>query len=100
MRALKALVIVMGVLLVGGSATLAVLMVKRLAGPARRQPAASAMPARASVALPPGTEVQSVSALGERLAVYVAGRQGNLILIVDPATGAVVETIELKAAAP
>ena len=95
MRALKILVVVMGVLLLAGSVALAVALMARLAHHPAPVPG---VPARLAVTLPKGARVESVSALGDRLAVHVTTPDGALVLIVDPATGAVRETLELDPA--
>lgn len=100
MRALKALVVIMGILLVAGSAVVAGTILSRLSGQPHRAPAIAALPARVGVTLPPGGRLDSVSALGERLALHVTGPAGDAILIVDPATGATLETLDLQPAAP
>jgi hypothetical protein len=100
MRALKALVIAMGILLLAGSAVVAVTIVSRLKGAPDRTQQIAKLPLLAKVALPAGTRVDGVTALGELLAVHVSAPDGDSILVVDPATGAILETIELKPAGP
>jgi hypothetical protein len=104
MRALKALVVIMGVLLVAGSVTLAVLIMSRIGSHrspvARTTSPAAGLPDRVAVTLPPGAELRSVTVLGDRLALHVATPAGAEILVVDPASGAITETIELKQASP
>ena len=96
MRALKFLVILMGVLLVAGMATIVVIIVQRVATLDQRVAAAPGFD-RASVELPPGASVLGTSAVDGRLVVRVglAGGGDELILI-DPQSGKRLGTIELK----
>jgi hypothetical protein len=81
MRGLLVLVVVMGVLIVAGTATVAVTilhrMTPRLAGP---------MPA-VTLAEPAGTHIVTVAPLGDRLAVVLQGGGPDRVVILDPATG-------------
>lgn len=99
MRALQALVIIMGVLLVAGSVTVAVTIIHRMSS-GTHHAAGGHVPAHADINLPPGDRVESVSEAGDRLALRVTGPQGEAILLVDPATGAIVETLDLHNNAP
>jgi hypothetical protein len=100
MRALKLLVIVMGVLLVGGTAALIAAIIDRAS---RR----AAMPApalssgrgfdHASVDLPEGAHVLGVEIAGERLVLRVAlAHGGEELVLLDARSGAHLGTIELK----
>lgn len=85
MRALKVLVVVMGVLLVGGTVTLVVLLVQRLGAGAR--------PAAVDLALgqPEGTRIGGLATTAEGwLAVWVARPDGDRIVLVDPRRGGVI----------
>jgi hypothetical protein len=87
MRALKAAVIIMGVMIVAGTVTLAVLLANRMAG--RSAPAVEA-----SLGQPSGTRIVGIAGAGERVAVHVSG--GGLpdrILLLDAARGRVVGTL-------
>ena len=108
MRALKALVIVMGVLILAGMGLVAYAIVKRVAAPERvAQPAApSALPASAApphpfgpveISLPSGARIARTRTSGERLIVELelAGG-GERLLVIDLATGGLVGTIDLK----
>ena len=79
MRALLAVVVAMGVLIVVGVATLAVTIVHRL----------SASSVQASLVLdePPGTRFQSVASAGDRLVILLTGGGPDRIVLVDPRTG-------------
>ena len=92
MRALKALVIIMGVLIVAGTGVVIYLVAKRVGQSGRL----AAGPVAASLALPAGCTVAEMTALGERLALRLAG-EGDCrqILLVDPASGAVTGHIGL-----
>ena len=86
MRALKILVVAMGVLIVAGTVTLVVLLVQR-AGGGR----GGAVVARASLDLPAGSQIVSVAGAGERFALLVRGPAGGeRVILVDAASGRVV----------
>lgn len=87
MRALKAAVIIMGVMIVAGTVTLAVLLANRMSG--RAAPAVEA-----SLGQPSGTRIVGIAGAGERVAVHVSG--GGLpdrILLLDATRGRVVGTL-------
>jgi hypothetical protein len=114
MRALRLLVIVLGVLLVGGTLGLVVAIIVRAPHPsesrsAESRPAESRPEARAPAAakapfdtvldLPAGAVVQSVQSAGARLAIHLALPEGGQqIVILDPGSGARIGTIELRPA--
>ncbi|MFI5021488.1 MAG: hypothetical protein ACHQRJ_07530 [Alphaproteobacteria bacterium] len=111
MRALKALVIVMGILIVAGMAVVGTTLVKRamnLETPRRVNAAAErAAPAPGSaverpygpveIALPPGARILRTSPAGRRLIVELelAGG-GERVLVVELESGALLGTIDLK----
>jgi Family of unknown function (DUF6476) len=88
MRALQALVIFMGVLIVAGMATIAITLVRRGGAPSGPVP-------DLILSEPPGTQIASVSPFGARLAVLLHGGGADRVLIVD-ARGGIVERIGLK----
>jgi hypothetical protein len=94
MQALKALVIFMGVLLVAGTGLLVVTVIRRVSDRAVHPPIAASLPGRASVALPQDARIEEMIALGSRLALRVSGPAGDTVLLIDPATGAIDETID------
>lgn len=80
MRALKILVGVMTVLLVGGTALLVVLVVKRAGAPA--------VDPQARIALPAGSTLREVAGVGDRLVLRVADGSGaEALLLIDPRDG-------------
>ncbi len=84
MQALKAAVIVMGVLIVAGTVALAVAIANRLGG--RAPP-----PAIAGLAEPEGSRILGIAGAGDRLAIHVSGGgQDDRIVLVDPGTHRVV----------
>jgi hypothetical protein len=88
MRALQALVIVMGVLIVAGLATIAITLVRR----------GAALPASMpdlTLTEPPGTHIATISALGPRLAVLLQGGGPDRVVIID-ANGQVVGRIKVR----
>jgi hypothetical protein len=99
MRALKVLVVIMGVLLVGGTAALVVAVIERarqhLAQPAAAPPGRGF--GRAIVDLPAGARVIAVEPAGERLVVRIGlAEGGEALILIDARTGAKLGTIELR----
>ena len=90
MRALKAATVVMGVLILAGTAVLVATIVKRATAPA---PAAGFVPSVASVAAtlhePPGTQIAGVAASGDALAITLRGGGPDRVVLIDPRTGEV-----------
>ncbi len=104
MRALKLLVVVMGLLLVGGTAALIMAIINRAshraAAPAPAPVAARGFD-RAVIDLPAGARVLGSDAVGDRLAVRIGlAEGGEALILIDPRTGARLGTIELRPAAP
>ena len=102
MRALIALTVFMGVLIVAGLVVIVVTIVHRLSAPKPPAPiagpaiAGQATPGHAAIRVPAGARVEAMTAVGERLVLRVATAQGGETLItLDPASGAVLETIDL-----
>ena len=89
MRALKAAVVVMGVLIVAGVATLVVALTQRLSGQAGPM---------ASVLLdePLGSRIAGVSMAPDRLAVQVQGGGPDRVVLVDTRSGRVIGRIGLS----
>jgi hypothetical protein len=102
MRALKVLVVVMGMLLVGGTTALIVAVIERarqhLAEPAAAPPAPPGRGfGRAVVDLPAGARVIAVEPAGERLVVRIGlAEGGEALILIDARTGAKLGTIELR----
>jgi hypothetical protein len=105
MRALKALVAVMTVLIIGGVIGIVVIIAGRVstgskswpvAGPLPHTIAPATAPGRATVPLPPGGRVMGIAGVGERLVMHVARPEGpDQLLVIDPASGAVLQTFDL-----
>ncbi|HXZ01355.1 MAG TPA: hypothetical protein VEI03_15255 [Stellaceae bacterium] len=99
MRALKVLVVVMGVLLVGGTAALILAIIDRAGHRAGPSSAAPRGFDGSVVDLPPGGRVIGVEAAGERLVVRVELPEGGeALILIDPRTGARLGTVELRPA--
>jgi Family of unknown function (DUF6476) len=102
MRGLRLLVIVLGVLLVGGTLALVVAIIVRAPHPSESRPesplaATKTVPFDAVLDLPPGAVIQSVQSAGARLAVHlVLADGGQQILILDAGSGSRIGTIELR----
>lgn len=101
MRGLKVLVVVMGVMLVAGFATLIVVVAGRVA---QRQSVAVPTPTAASpftaapIDLPAGARVETIAVGIDRLVIDVVLSDGNRqLLILDLATGRRIGTIPLIA---
>jgi hypothetical protein len=77
MRALTALVIFMGVLIVAGMAVIVVTLV-------HRGGASAVTVADLTLAQPAGTHIASIAAAGNRLAVLLQGGGPDRILFIDP----------------
>ncbi len=92
MRALKIATIVMGVLIVLGTSVVLVTIVKRtMSGPA-------GMPEKPFAAVldePVGTGIVGIAAVRDRLAVQLHGGGVDRLVLIDPASGAVVGRITL-----
>jgi hypothetical protein len=88
MRALVALTVAMGILIVGGTSVLGVLIFRRLSVPA------SALP-ELSLDEPLGTRIAEIAAFGERLALRLEGGGPDRVLLIDPARARVIGHIVL-----
>ncbi|MEO8715988.1 MAG: hypothetical protein ABI369_13340 [Acetobacteraceae bacterium] len=85
MRALKAATIVMGVLILLGTAVLIATILKRATAPA---PPAGIVPALVATALhePAGTRISGIAAVGEALALSLQGGGPDRVVLIDPRT--------------
>jgi hypothetical protein len=98
MRALKILVVVMGVMLLGGTAALIAAIIDRAS---RHTPTTSGPPAprgfeHAAVPLPPGARVVAAELAGDRILVrLVRSDVGEALIIIDAKTGVHLGTIDL-----
>jgi len=92
MRAVKIAAIAMGVLIVLGTTVILVTIVKRtMSGPA-------GLPAKAFAAVldePAGTQIAGIAAVRDRLAVQLRGGGVDRVLLIDPASGAIVGRVGL-----
>jgi hypothetical protein len=100
MRALKVLVVVMGVLLVGGTAALIAAIINRASHRAAT-PVVSSVPAhgfdRTVIDLPEGGQLLGTEVVGDRILVRVALEQGGEeLILLDPRSGARVGTIDVR----
>jgi len=95
MRALKILVVVMGVMLIAGLAVVIGTIAHRATQRQAAPPAAGF--GHTSVALPAGARVVEMREVGGRLVLRLERSNGSeTLLILDPATGAEVGTIDLE----
>ncbi len=95
MRSIQALVIVMGILIVGGMTLVGYQIVTTVGEPS----AAPASFGEVEVALPPGARVLDMAARDDRWVLRVEGGDGRQrLLVLDPSTGALVGTMVLTPA--
>lgn len=83
MRFLKALVIIMGVLILAATAALVVLVVQRAGG-------SSVLFTAASLGQPNGTRIAGIAGTEKTIAILVVRPDGERVLLFDPARGRVV----------
>ncbi len=99
MRALKLLVVVMGVLLVAGTAALIVAIIDRASHRSAAPPSAARSFDRAVIDLPAGARVLDSAAADGRLVVRIGlAEGGQQLILIDPASGVRLGTIELRPA--
>jgi len=90
MAALKALVVILGVLIVLGTGTLVYLL-------ATGVHSRSSVATQTNIALPKNAAVSGIAGLGDRLALHVKEPGApDRIMIVDPARGRLLGTITLE----
>jgi hypothetical protein len=100
-RALKIIVVVMGVLILLGLFTVFGRIIYLASKPGRQVQAASqGLKAEQRLALPPGAEVRQTSISGDRLAVHYEAPSGAAVVVLDLASGQVLSRIELAPEAP
>ncbi|HTW29296.1 MAG TPA: hypothetical protein VME92_19380 [Acetobacteraceae bacterium] len=92
MRGLLAAVIIMGVLIVGGTTALGVLIARRVV-----QGGMGTAPAVTSRVLqePAGTRIAGLATVSDRLALLLQGGGPDRVVVLDPGTGRMVATIGL-----
>ena len=96
MRALKAAVIVMGVLIVAGVAVIVVTIVRRLSSPsASPTPSTQAVVPSTLLHEPLGTHIASVAASPDRLALTLQGGGPDRVVVIDTRSGKIVARAEL-----
>ena len=103
-RALKALVIFLGVLIVGGVVVIGVTIYQRATGPASEGATADAPPAVSPsgfgarrIGLPQGADIVEAVAEGDRLILIVALPEGSQrVIVLDLANGAELGRIDLE----
>ncbi len=92
MRALRAATVVMGVLILAGTAVLIATIVKRATAPAPLASGAfvpAAAPLGAVLHEPVGTRITGLAATGDLLALSLQGSGGDRVVLIDPRTGEV-----------
>ncbi len=89
LRALKALVGVLGVLIILGTALVVGTVIHRLYAN-HAAPSIQAMPLAAAAAaaqLLPGERIRGIAGAGGEIALWVSGPQGERVLLLDPVSG-------------
>ncbi|MSP02698.1 MAG: hypothetical protein EXR07_16860 [Acetobacteraceae bacterium] len=97
-RAVKIAAIVMGVLILAGTAVVIATIVKRVAIGPLPGTITTALPEKTFAAVldePAGTAIEAIAQVRDRLAVRLRGGGADRVLLIDPATGAVVGRISL-----
>jgi hypothetical protein len=90
MQALRVLVVVMGVMIVGGTITLGVLVWRKLGSVGAPVVAASVL-----LEEPEGTRIMQASAAGETVVLRLEGGGPDRVVVVDTRTGRVVGRVGL-----
>ena len=88
LRALKALVGIMGVLIILGTALVIGVVINRLYARKAAPSISVSAPVAASATLAPGEHIAGIAAAGPDLAIWVSGPGGDRLLLLDPASGA------------
>ena len=91
MRALKVLVVAMGVLIVVGTVTLVALLVQRIGGGGSPD-----APFRAALGLPEGSRITGIASTERGLAVLVSRPDGDRVLLLDPRGGRVIGEVTAR----
>ena len=92
MRALKILVVVMGVLIIAGTVTLGVVIMRRMGGDA---PPASATALLRQLDEPSGTVIAAIALNPDRLVLHLRGGGPDRVVLIDPRSGATVARVAL-----
>ncbi len=100
MKAIKALVAVMTLLLVAGLGVLGWGLSNQAGRMARPGAAPGVGFGAVSVPLPAGSRVEQVLAVGDRLVLRLAGSGAERFVVLDPASGAVAGSFDLAPEAP
>ncbi|MSP30093.1 MAG: hypothetical protein EXR09_06495 [Acetobacteraceae bacterium] len=103
LRALKILVVVMGVAIVGGTATLGILIIKHLRGSDPAPTAVTTLPIPASpTALlhqldePGGSTITAIALSPDRLAIQLRGGGPDRVVLLDARSGTPIARIALS----
>jgi Family of unknown function (DUF6476) len=95
MRALKALVVVMGIMLIGGFAVLVVAIIGRVSHSGSPRPAFSAT----AIDIPREARVEAMTTGSDRLVIdLLLPESRRQLIVIDLTTGVRLGTIELRAA--
>jgi hypothetical protein len=101
MPGLKALVIIMGIMILAGFTLVVATIAHRLKHGETDAGVEAAVVGHASLVLPAGAHVEDMAATGTRLTLRVAAPGGKETLyVIEPSTGRLVETIALEFQTP
>ena len=99
LRALKVAVVVMGVLIMGGTALLGVVITQRMSGGMHFAASSTdngATTTNATLDESPGTHIASASLAGDRMAVALQGGGPDRVVVFDLRSGRVVAQVGLR----
>lgn len=103
-KAIKALVAFMGILLVGGLAVLGWGLSNTSKSVGKAKPAMASVPmaqfGALAVPVPAGARIEQALVVGERVVLRLAGGGSERLLVLDPAEGTVVGSFVLTPEAP
>jgi len=94
MQALKVLVVVMGVMIVGGTVTLGVVIFNRMGGGGGGGGGTARSPAL-TLDEPAGTRIVAMAATADRIAVHLQGGGPDRVVWIDPKSGLVAGRVSL-----
>jgi hypothetical protein len=96
MRALVALTVFMGVLILAGLAVIVVTIVHRLSAPKQAVPIEAGLPEYTRIAVPNGAAIGGMVPVGDRLVLHLVTPDArDRLITLDPTTGTVLQTIDL-----
>jgi len=95
MQALRILVVVMGVMIVGGVVTLVVLVAQRIGGVPAAVVASAVVAGSATLDEPAGTQIVAAVPAGDVVALHLKGGGPDRVVVVEARTGRVLGRVAL-----